>query len=302
MLDLDQAPFVKHQTHYFPDGNIILVAETTLFRFYRGILESHSEMMRDMFTLCSNAVSSANGIDIDAGGADDLPQTYDSVPVIRLHDSPEDVIHLLRTILPHLANFTDNLNMLDSVGRLANKYMFHKLEAWTKAQVITRYSWTYQRIKEDPSLVVLPDWEDSVKLLHLCNTLGCAEAIPLVFFDLAWYRTPKRHDIKHRLQTLRSDDIALLMVGQAQIQGLCNRIATRWSEGANYSSCKGSREKCALKGWCILAQGKIQLWCDAAEGKGNSGLCASCDKFLAGHCETALQELVKKIPQFFAPI
>ncbi len=41
----------KHPDLWFEDGNTILIAETTGFCVYRGVLARHSEVFRDMFQI-----------------------------------------------------------------------------------------------------------------------------------------------------------------------------------------------------------------------------------------------------------
>ena len=45
------APNYKRGSVWFDDGNIVLVAEGTAFRVYRGILARNSEVFRGMFTV-----------------------------------------------------------------------------------------------------------------------------------------------------------------------------------------------------------------------------------------------------------
>ncbi|KAI0783929.1 hypothetical protein BC629DRAFT_1518200 [Irpex lacteus] len=49
----DRQNLVRHQHLWFEDGNVVLVAETTGFRVYRGLLARHSEIFHDMFS-CHN--------------------------------------------------------------------------------------------------------------------------------------------------------------------------------------------------------------------------------------------------------
>ena len=41
----------RSEVHWFDDGNIILQAESKLFKVHRGVLSKHSEVFRDMFSL-----------------------------------------------------------------------------------------------------------------------------------------------------------------------------------------------------------------------------------------------------------
>ena len=74
----------RHRELWFDDGNIILIAQQTGFRIFRGLLASQSTVFADMFT---SATSQAD-------------ETLDGCPVVHLTDSHFDVAHLLRVLLP----------------------------------------------------------------------------------------------------------------------------------------------------------------------------------------------------------
>lgn len=67
---------------WFPDGNIILIAEQVMFKVHRGQLERHSDVFQDMFSLPQPP---------DTG-------LYDGCRILELHDSAQDVHHLLRAL------------------------------------------------------------------------------------------------------------------------------------------------------------------------------------------------------------
>ena len=68
----------QRSTPWFPDGNIVLEAEQSQFRVYRGILAVNSEVFRDMFNLAQ------------AGG-----EEVDGCPIVQLSDKAEDLRHVL---------------------------------------------------------------------------------------------------------------------------------------------------------------------------------------------------------------
>ena len=74
----------RHPEIWFNDGNIVLVARSTAFRIYRGLLASQSDVFSDTFA------SSTSSPD----------ETFDGCPVVHLSDSPSDLVHLLRVLLP----------------------------------------------------------------------------------------------------------------------------------------------------------------------------------------------------------
>lgn len=70
----------KDDEFWFADGTISLVASDVEFRVYKGILETHSPVFADMFS---------------------LPQPHADVgPVVHLVDSAKDLRHVLRALFP----------------------------------------------------------------------------------------------------------------------------------------------------------------------------------------------------------
>lgn len=75
----------KHPDLWFEDGNIVLVAENTGFRVYRGLLVTHSGIFRDMFLLPQPAANPDN--------------TFEGCSIVNLaDDSAEEVAALLNIV------------------------------------------------------------------------------------------------------------------------------------------------------------------------------------------------------------
>ncbi|KAM5539618.1 hypothetical protein V8D89_006727 [Ganoderma adspersum] len=104
----------RHPEIWFDDGNIVLVARETAFRIYRGLLAGQSTVFSDMFA------SSTSSPD----------ETFDGYPVVHLSDSPHDLAHLLRVLLPKSrihyrttrASPVPTFDEISAVIRLAHKY------------------------------------------------------------------------------------------------------------------------------------------------------------------------------------
>ena len=77
----------KHADLWFCDGSVILQAESTLFRVHKSQLSRRSTVFSDMFTLPQPPVTTTRATLAD--------ETYESCPVVKLHDSAEDVENLL---------------------------------------------------------------------------------------------------------------------------------------------------------------------------------------------------------------
>ena len=86
---------------WYDDGNIVLIAGSTAFKLYKGILASVSPVFKDMFALAK------------PGGNSQTPSTIDGCPAVRVTDSPGDLrrfFHIVTTgfveYVPVLQNFS----------------------------------------------------------------------------------------------------------------------------------------------------------------------------------------------------
>ncbi|KAI0640931.1 hypothetical protein C8Q79DRAFT_873204, partial [Trametes meyenii] len=101
---------------WLDDGSVILVAHQVGFRVYRNLLASQSRVFRDVFSSSSSSAS----------------ETYQGCPLVHVSDSPQDLRHLLRVLIPlyhrnfFLVNQTKlfmTFDHLSAVIRLAHKYI-----------------------------------------------------------------------------------------------------------------------------------------------------------------------------------
>ncbi len=76
---------LEHDSEFWlEDGNVVLVAKNVGFRVYKGLLAAQSPVFYDMFSATSLLAD----------------EQHDGVPIVRLCDSPEDLRHLFRVLLP----------------------------------------------------------------------------------------------------------------------------------------------------------------------------------------------------------
>ncbi|TFK29205.1 hypothetical protein FA15DRAFT_430688 [Coprinopsis marcescibilis] len=100
---------------WFDDGNLILQAESTLFRVYRGLLTARSSVFRDMFAFPPPPEGNS---------------TMDGCPVIQVYDPAHDMTSFLHAIFdnelpfggPSFLSADSPIATLESVLRLAHKY------------------------------------------------------------------------------------------------------------------------------------------------------------------------------------
>jgi hypothetical protein len=70
---------------WFEDGNVIIQAETTLFRVHRGLLSAQSQVLRELLTSLRDSKL--------------LTTVSDGCPVLWLSDSATDMMHFLKAMM-----------------------------------------------------------------------------------------------------------------------------------------------------------------------------------------------------------
>ena len=75
----------RDKDFWLVDGTIVLIARKVAFKVYMGLLAEQSLVFSDVFSSASPTSS----------------ELLDRVPVVHLSDSPEDLRHLLRVLLPN---------------------------------------------------------------------------------------------------------------------------------------------------------------------------------------------------------
>ncbi|TFK84644.1 hypothetical protein K466DRAFT_496187 [Polyporus arcularius HHB13444] len=98
---------------WFEDGNVIVIAQQTAFRFHRGALSRHSEAFRGLFSVPQPTSSGS-------------VQTMDGCPVIHVTDTAYDFRHLLRAVYDGASVFSGvepmEFGALASIVRMGHKY------------------------------------------------------------------------------------------------------------------------------------------------------------------------------------
>lgn len=77
----------RDEEFWFEDGSVILVARNMEFRVYMRVLADHSPVFADMFSLPQPPRPAPS-------------PAADECPIVHLADSPEDLRHILRVLLP----------------------------------------------------------------------------------------------------------------------------------------------------------------------------------------------------------
>jgi len=118
---------------WFDDGNIILEAELTQFKVYRGILSANSEVFRDMFAIAQ------------AGGNGEVE--VEGCPVVHLQDKAADLRHVLEVLhdskIRGPGSYLDKkpmpLSMVAAFLRLGRKYGIDHLREEALARLLADF-------------------------------------------------------------------------------------------------------------------------------------------------------------------
>ncbi|KAI1795300.1 hypothetical protein LXA43DRAFT_992275, partial [Ganoderma leucocontextum] len=151
----------RHPDFWFDDGTIVLIAQQTGFRIYRGLLASQSTIFADML-----AASSSSSDEI-----------LDGCPVVQLTDSPHDLAHLLGVLLPtspihyHMskADQPRSFDEVSAVIRLADKYHIESVQDHA-LRSLQRYHFT----SNFDAFSGPPDTEISIEPIHAIGAVNLA--------------------------------------------------------------------------------------------------------------------------------
>ncbi|KAH9886911.1 hypothetical protein C8Q73DRAFT_657461 [Cubamyces lactineus] len=162
---------VRDEEFWYEDGTIDLVAGNVIFRVYKGVLAEHSAVFKDMFSLPQPPSESSSS----------------QCPVVYLSDSPEDLRHVLRVLMPRndvspFSPYDPSFNMISATIRLGNKYEMprlvehsvHYLKKWFPGNLST---WVNNKNPLPPGFREL----DAIGVIHLARFLDEESILPSAF-------------------------------------------------------------------------------------------------------------------------
>jgi len=170
--------FAEHHTHYYPDGNIILLAGQTKFRVFRFILAQKSIVFRDMFDAIP-ASSDSNR------GQFEAQNMVDGIAAVELEDCEEDMERLLDAIFP--SSIFSPLPSTEDTYSLLN--VFDKFECtmlWKEAAVaaLKPFPRTLEDFQKDPELQCYDNIAKVARVLRLARSLDDSTVLPLACYAL----------------------------------------------------------------------------------------------------------------------
>ncbi|TDL22613.1 hypothetical protein BD410DRAFT_770177 [Rickenella mellea] len=221
-------PFEKDASLWFDDGNIVLAAETTLFRVHRSVLAMNSPVFRDMFSLPQ-----------PEGDTESIKGVPDVVPVVHMHDKAVDLSHLLHTIYDrhyYRLNIATTFEKISALLRLSTKYQMVKLRAEVKDHLALCYPTEFDDLLkhygddygESHMEDVLCEFDalQVFAVVRLARETGAAELLPAALYEAA------HQDLDDILRgidqtndaLLLPDDIRACMHGREFLVSTCRGI------------------------------------------------------------------------------
>ncbi|KAM5539614.1 hypothetical protein V8D89_006723 [Ganoderma adspersum] len=196
----------RHSEIWFDDGNVVLLARGTAFRIYRGLLASQSPVFAEMFAPSTSILDKA-------------AKTFDECPAVQVDDSPYDLAHLLRLLLPQSTMYFNptgespgirhTFDEISAVIRLAHKYRIPQIR--DQALALLQQFWytssfsVFTGPRPDRDIDVRPVHAiGAMNLTHLTETRS---RLPLALYACAYV------------------DSALLFDGWAREDGAVERLA-----------------------------------------------------------------------------
>ncbi|KAI0370988.1 hypothetical protein BV20DRAFT_943153 [Pilatotrama ljubarskyi] len=111
----------KDDELWFEDGNLILVTRDIKFRIYKGPLVAHSPVFKDMLSLPQPPTATLKPVGVEMDDSGD-----GSCAVVPLPDSPEDIRHFLRVLIPgqtlRIGPMDPSFDEISACMRLGHKY------------------------------------------------------------------------------------------------------------------------------------------------------------------------------------
>ncbi|KAF7337342.1 BTB domain-containing protein [Mycena sanguinolenta] len=275
---------VQEEALWFPDGTLVLRAETHLFRVFPGILAAKSPVFQDMLSF----PQPQNG------------ESYDGCPLVHLPDSAADMTHFLKAIF-HYEYFEPwptklAFEIVAGVLRMSQKYQVDHLRKRALVHLSRRYPISLNEFG------CTYEWEDPIAVANLARHVAADWILPVVLSSCAWLDPAKLLD-----GSLTPADALLCFRARDQLQ-------TYWSSKVLHFLCTPSRilgcktpEFCAhlrlefrsqAEDWCEEHVRVLNLW-DEETWDGMEEPCDVCLTSMKSANAAGRQECWNNLPNLF---
>ncbi|KDQ56538.1 hypothetical protein JAAARDRAFT_194538 [Jaapia argillacea MUCL 33604] len=272
---------------WYPDGNIVPLAQTTLFKVHKSILSDNSEILRDMFTLSQPTEES----DIEG------------CPVVTLFDSALQVEHMLKALYnrrdqpqPGAATY--------ALARIAHKYKIDHLFEDAIHRLRLRFPSTLSSFLDMPAIISDFDEFSCLETLLLARELDVPSLLPVAYLKISAHEEfPGILWGRFRLSdasvgTFPEADIKACALGRERLVRNQANICFSWLQGAcRVQSCRDYRTKWFIRLWQPMP--RFLAFLTWEDGQWEDALCSTCrnvakEKFISGQ-----QKLWELLPSYY---
>ncbi|KAI4522776.1 hypothetical protein K525DRAFT_198007 [Schizophyllum commune Loenen D] len=303
-IDTLLPPIITRSSLWIPDGNIVLEAEHTQFKFYRGLLARHSTFFRNLFDSMFPPGS-------DPHIEDDI-ELVEGCPVVCLADSADDVGYMLHFIVDTRAfDFIPSIANLRSALHMGHKYLIPSL--WNDAIRRLRHEFPsaledYQdtRKYDERHGFTIDEGETLSDLVNVAQEMGIQSILPALLCHLV--STSSLDALSSDYSPLSPDTRIVLLTGRAKLKSAALR--------AQYT-CRTGRSTHCIRAKCIEGHSRLQaaLLCRVALSDGvitgfeewtdrdarlyGRELCEECVLQVQILTEETQRRLWERLPSFF---
>ncbi|KAJ7775514.1 hypothetical protein B0H16DRAFT_1757026 [Mycena metata] len=267
---LPPAPELLRSEIWFDDGNIIVQAENTQFRLFKGALCSSSDVFKDLVEDMADLTAE------------------DGSPLLLLTDSAAELTYVLRTIF-HRWSYPPNqplaFDVIAAFLRLGRKYEMKPLYDDALARLVPR--------PDDPNR----RGQIVVDTIILARELDIPSLLPAAF----WFTCTRLESLANKHTSAISDadrDVILLAAKPLSIAYASYLFGWLDETPANCSQpavCSNTKLKYSLKQWKPPGSAMTLYWRSSAE----SGLCRTCVAAGQKHHSEGAKRLWAELPVFF---
>lgn len=249
--------YLKHQRHWYEEGNIAFLFERAAFRLHGSVLSRRSTVMADLINVSRPSPSDSSA------DPDNRNLIIDGVPLVVLHDKAKDFAHVLDFIYPNAlpAVQPKHLDVHDLMGmvRLAGKYLIQDLLEWSVSKLGGQFlllpdHHSFAKALKDEERYLDPEF--CVKIVQFSRECSLPQFLPLAFYALATKDWSARPGAVTCLQQLSREDQCRIHEGRVALTREVFRKAFTMPEN------HGAAVKC--KSWsCNYI--KPTMWLNARE-------------------------------------
>ncbi|RDX48944.1 hypothetical protein OH76DRAFT_1404136 [Lentinus brumalis] len=169
-VDASTPDFERDEELWYEDGTIILVARGIGFKVYKGPLVDHSPVFKDMLSLPQPATTAA----------------APNCPVIPLPDSPADLRHVLRLLMPSKRIRLTGVQNASFVAvcaciRIAHKYQIDHLVEESLKYLRKFYPDTFDLFLKSRAKPLNPQY--AVTVVNLARLTGATNLLPMALAE-----------------------------------------------------------------------------------------------------------------------